>query len=325
VAISAEDSLIAVGDHVVHVYDDDVELVGAVSRFFARALRSGGVAVVVATPQHHAAIRAAITASGIDLDAAAVAPRYHALDARETLATFTDHGHVDGGRFASVIGHRIRTAAATGNAVYVFGEMVALLWDDGDVAGALALETMWNELATTLPFALYCAYPHGAVDGEDQLAAIKDVCDRHGEVLTPARYQSDDSSSAGGGDDERTAFFVPVPLAARAVRRFVAESLAAWDLGAVIDDASVVASELATNALVHADSPFRVQVVRGDSTVRISVHDASTTPPAPRDMISEATNGRGMGLVAQLSERIGIEIGADGKFVWAELALAPTP
>lgn len=318
-ALRADDDLIAVGDHVVHLYDDDGELIESVSRMLACALRSGDAAVAVATPAHLTALRSAIASTGIDLDDPAVASRYHPLDARASLTAFMHAGEVDGARFAEVIGGHISRAAEPGRAVFVFGEMVALLWDDDNVAGAIALEALWNDLAERLPFALYCAYRRGAVDGEEQLAAIKDICDHHGEVLTPARYLTDDAPAIAADTVERIEFFVPVPLAARAVRRFVAEALTAWDLAALVDDACIVASELATNALVHAGSPFHVHVMLRESSVRISVHDASTTAPAPREMVLEATNGRGMGLVTWLAGRSGSDIGAQGKVVWAEL------
>jgi len=304
----------------VHLYDDDGELVDSVSRMLASALRSGDAAVAVATPEHLTALRSAITSMGIDLDDPRIASRYHPLDASASMAAFMRGGEVDGARFATVIGDHISRAAADRRAVYVFGEMVALLWDDENVAGAIALEALWNELAERLPFALYCAYRHGAVAGAEQLASIKDICDHHGGVVTPARYLTEDAPAIAADAVERIEFFVPVPLAARAVRRFVADALTAWDLAALIDDACIIASELAANALVHAGSPFHVHVVLGESSVRISVHDASTAAPVPREMVLDATNGRGMGLVTWLAGRSGSDIGAQGKVVWAELS-----
>jgi hypothetical protein len=43
--------------------------------------------------------------------------------------------------------------------VRVFGEMVALLWADGDRNGALVLEELWNDLTRRMSFPLLCAYP----------------------------------------------------------------------------------------------------------------------------------------------------------------------
>jgi hypothetical protein len=60
--------------------------------------------------------------------------------------------------------------------------MVALLVSDGDVAGAMALEDHWNELAASHRFRLFCAYPSDAFDAADT-ASLTGVCNRHSHVL----------------------------------------------------------------------------------------------------------------------------------------------
>ena len=313
---------LAMGAHVVHLYADDRELVEAVGPMLARALLDGDAALAVATPQHLAAFRAAIVAAGVDLTDPFVASRYHALEARTCLATFMEGVLVDGDRFARSVGARVAIAAGAGRAVHVFGEMVGLLWDDGNIPAALEVEMLWNELAEQLQFALYCGYRHDTIAHDGDLAAVRDVCDLHSEVLTPARYRSDEIAPSMTTETRATAeMFVPVPLAARAVRRFVVETLTAWDLAPMADDACVVASELATNAFAHARSPFRVELSRTNGAVRVAVSDASTSLPVERDAREEATNGRGMALVSRLSTRSGFDIGVDGKVVWADLPM----
>jgi anti-sigma regulatory factor (Ser/Thr protein kinase) len=119
---------------------------------------------------------------------------------------------------------------------------------------------------------------------------------------------------------ECSQLFVPVPLAARAVRRFVSQTLDAWALGELDSDAMIVVSELASNALLHASCPFRVSIRRFESTVRIEVEDLSPEPPRRCDVAVDALGGRGVALVAALSTRWGTEKAPDGKVVWAELA-----
>jgi hypothetical protein len=68
--------------------------------------------------------------------------------------------------------------------------MVGILWDKGDVAGAMGLETLWNELRRTVPFALHCGYGLSAPDDRANLEAL---CRLHGAVLNTRR---DDADSA---------------------------------------------------------------------------------------------------------------------------------
>ena len=76
----------------------------------------------------------------------------------------------------------VARAAETGTPVHVFGEMVALLWDFGQINAAIEVEAMWNELAAQYSFALLCAYPAGSVRGDQHLDALAEVCRVHASV-----------------------------------------------------------------------------------------------------------------------------------------------
>ena len=99
----------------------------------------------------------------------------------------------------------------------------------------------------------------------------------------------------------------------------MAQVLDDWGYQNLIDDAVVVASELATNAVMHAQSSFTVSLAAGEEVVRISIRDASVLPPARRESSVLATSGRGLGLVAGIAAAWGTETVPGGKVVWAEL------
>ena len=82
----------------------------------------------------------------------------------------------------------------------------------------------------------------------------------------------------------------------------------------------MVVTELAANAVVHAQTSFTVTVSRpAGGTIRISVRDASVDPPRPRRPAPLDGSGRGLGLVAALTAVWGCDIVPGGKVVWAEL------
>jgi len=87
--------------------------------------------------------------------------------------------------------------------------------------------------------------------------------------------------------------------------------------------AAQVVSELATNALVHARTPFVVSVAVEDAIVRIAVTDwrPSVTPSRGRASRTTAT-GRGLALVDSLVLRWGVDTGDETKTVWCELPRA---
>jgi hypothetical protein len=231
------------------------------------------------------------------------------------------NGMPDRERFMAAIGSVITEAAAESRSVRAFGEMVALLWDDGNVAGAIALEALWNELAGSQEFSLYCAYPMASLAGNNDLAALHEVCAHHSSLVAPRSYGSlRPAPTPEPGSLERTELFLPVPLAVRVVRRFVAETLSAWGEDALADDLVVVASELATNAVAHASCAFRVTMRLSSTAVLIAVEDRSPTLPLRLDPPEDAGGGRGILLVSSLCANWGTQPGSSGKVVWGELA-----
>src|SRR5215213_4714962 len=62
-----------------------------------------------------------------------------------------------------------------------------------------------------------------------------------------------------------------------------------------------------------------------DGRVRISVKDRSKAPPTLRHYQADALTGRGLGVVAALSDSWGVSAAADGKVVWAEVAASADP
>jgi anti-sigma regulatory factor (Ser/Thr protein kinase) len=89
-------------------------------------------------------------------------------------------------------------------------------------------------------------------------------------------------------------------------------------------DAALLLSELATNAILHARSPFTVIVRFDGSSLRIEVGDGSRAEPRVRlHDTSDAPGGRGLMLIDTVAERWGILPTAKGKRVWFELPVPP--
>lgn len=307
-------------DHAVIFYDDDAELVTGVADFIVAGVGCDEPAIVVATAEHRGLIDETLVRLGLDLATARTTGRLVMLDAEATLSTFLRDGILDAAGFGSTVGTLIDSAAAGGRRVRVFGEMVALLWQGGNVAGALELEAMWNGLAMQRWFTLLCAYPLSVL-GDAPLDDVERVCDVHSSLTPPRSYISSNANApalrAEAGHASKV--FVCVPAAVPAVRRFVAKTLSDWGCSGVIADAVLVASELATNAVRHTQSPFRVTLDRTGASVRIAVEDLSRSYPALHRQSGDATWGRGVFIVDDVSRAWGTEPLPLGKVVWADL------
>jgi hypothetical protein len=163
-------------DHLVEFYETEEFLVATVADFLLPALCSGDSAIVVATPEHRDEFAAAIRAGGVDIDGAALEGRYQALDAAELLSRFMVDGAPDPDRFREV------ATSVIDREVRVYGEMVALLWADGDVTSTIALEDLWNELAADRSFSLFCGYPIQGFDVQSR-AVFEHICGQHSTVI----------------------------------------------------------------------------------------------------------------------------------------------
>ena len=112
----------------------------------------------------------------------------------------------------------------------------------------------------------------------------------------------------------------PVPAVAPQVRRRVRTVLNGWGVvTARIDDALLVLEELIANVLDHARTQFQLVVRLTGDVLHIAVRDRSASTPHLQPFDPHAARGRGLQLVAALSQRWGCEQHADGKTVWAEL------
>jgi anti-sigma regulatory factor (Ser/Thr protein kinase) len=131
---------------------------------------------------------------------------------------------------------------------------------------------------------------------------------------------------------DTTSRLPPALASAASARHLVRDALiqAGVDSWATVDTATLLISELVTNAVVHAHTPVEVHIAVRGPVVRIEAHDGSTTPPRLPHVDASSTSGRGLAMVDELATSWGSVVGPDGKTVWFELRdepadAAPTP
>jgi anti-sigma regulatory factor (Ser/Thr protein kinase) len=107
--------------------------------------------------------------------------------------------------------------------------------------------------------------------------------------------------------------FSSAPESAAAVRRFV-RRFAPDDVD--LDLVVLLATELATNALMHARTPFEVAIDVDDRQVRVGVRDTDPTLPNVVDRGERAVGGRGLRMVDTAARAWGVDPSGTGKRVW---------
>ena len=169
-------------EHIVQLFDTPESLGSGVAAFLARGLADEGKLLVVARPQHVAAIGEALRAAGYDVDALIASETLTILDARATLQRFM-RGLPDRELFEAHVADVVRRlAAGSAGQLHAYGEMVDLLAEDGSFSAIDMLEELWNELAATASFTLLCGYASSHFAAAHGGERLQTICRQHTRV-----------------------------------------------------------------------------------------------------------------------------------------------
>ena len=169
--------------HLMHVYENEGFFIQTVGVFLSTALRRNEAAILIATQEHRKNLETWFTADGLNVEEAKASGQFVCLDAQETLDQFMVDGAPDKARFFGVIGPIIEKADADWTKVRAFGEMVAVLWAEGNREGAIALEELWNQLGKIYSFTLLCAYPKMGFGSPCEAHAFSRACLAHSTII----------------------------------------------------------------------------------------------------------------------------------------------
>lgn len=185
---SSRERTAIVAEHIVCFYDRDADLLDRLQKYVGDAMKDGGSALVIGTPAHTHALEQRLCGSNVNLARAILEDRYIRFDAETTLARFMVRGWPDRALLRELLARPLRRAAAHGRRIFAFGEMVSLLCDRGEVAAAIDLERMWNDMLLEHPISLLCAYRKSAL-GNDfaSAAAAIGACHSHVSGLDDRR------------------------------------------------------------------------------------------------------------------------------------------
>ena len=167
-------------DHLLHIYEDDIELLKGVERFVTDGFKSNESVVIIATSAHLEALEKLL--KPFDLSALRLAEQYISLDAEEFLNKFMVNGWPDDALFAQSILKVLKRARRNGRRARAFGEMVALLWAQGHNGATVRLEHLWQELCKKENFPLLCSYPKTGFTDEAS-ASVQKICLAHSRMV----------------------------------------------------------------------------------------------------------------------------------------------
>ncbi|MFJ4685410.1 SpoIIE family protein phosphatase [Streptomyces sp. NPDC088789] len=157
--------------------------------------------------------------------------------------------------------------------------------------------------------------------------SLNESCDHILHTLLPSGGACDDvalllARTRGLPASSIATWDIPAdPALVAPIRKQVVERLDAWNLSAESFTTELVVSELVTNAIRYGAHPIRLRLIHDTDTLICEVSDTSHTAPHLRRARTWDEGGRGLLLVAQLTQRWGSRHTAEGKTIWAELGL----
>src|SRR3954463_10663779 len=180
-------------NHAVQFYESEAFLRETVAGFIGNGLVAGEPVIVIATEEHRDAFSTALAERGLDTAEAEASGDLVMLDACEALNSFMAGSTIDPERFETIIGGLIGRTARGRQQCRAYGEMVDVLWRDGNPAGAIRPEEVWDELAEHYTINLLCAYPMGNFYSESHAADFEHICRSHSHVFPAESISATDT------------------------------------------------------------------------------------------------------------------------------------
>ena len=180
--------------HTVHFYEHQSAFLDNLSDFVCKALGAGNALVLVITKAHQQGLNDRLEKTGLDFQLASSEDRFITLNAEKTLRQFMVEGWPDKTLLCELsepVLLRAKAAAQRSSGmVAVFGEMVALLSEQGKHEAAIHLEQLWDGLRRDHSLILRCAYPLACFVTESGHDPFHRICALHDHVIPSESYTS---------------------------------------------------------------------------------------------------------------------------------------
>src|SRR3954462_11546684 len=177
-------------DHIVQLYQDQKFLNRAVCRFAGSAIANGEGVILVPTAAHWEAFRPRLEAEGVDVKAAQGSGQLTVVDADELLPRFMKDSMPDAPVFLGLAADVIVNARGEGRFPKVrwWGEMVNVLWEQGNVAASMSLEDQFDRLAHHHEIAIFCSFVMDNFNSEVQTRMLPRLGQNHSHLIPVEDY-----------------------------------------------------------------------------------------------------------------------------------------
>ena len=180
---------IAPSDHVLQIYENDGVFLDALAGFVGGGINANDCCVVIATNKHLHALESRLQDYGIHIKDLVSEKRYIPLIAEEVLSRFMINGWPDEHLFNKTISSILKKDGGKQNIkIRAFGEMVAILWAQGNNGATVQLEHLWNQFCKQNDFCLFCAYPKSGFTNNIN-ESLDHICCAHSKMIAGTEKQ----------------------------------------------------------------------------------------------------------------------------------------
>jgi len=173
---------IAPCEHILQIYENDDAFLDVLLSFVGDGFRKNECVIVIASQGHLDLLEQRLVSIGISVETLKTIDRYIPLNAEETLSKFMVKGWPDETLFNQIVSSIIQKANTNGYIVRAFGEMVALLWEQGNYGATVQLEELWNKFCAKEAFSLFCAYPKAGFT-DSATNSVSHICEAHSKMI----------------------------------------------------------------------------------------------------------------------------------------------
>jgi hypothetical protein len=169
-------------NHLVQIYETDVIFMDSLEGYVVGGIQKGECVVVIATSIHLTELAARLQRKSYHVDILLAGNQYIQVDAEAALKQFMKGGWPDDALFLKFVTKLLASAREHERPVRAFGEMVALLWAQGNRDATIRLEELWTQFCNQEHFPIFCAYPRAGFS-QDTTASIMHICEAHSKVI----------------------------------------------------------------------------------------------------------------------------------------------
>lgn len=168
--------------HAVQLFDSDESLSAHVATFLHRGYLQGEQLRVIATSEHMAAIARHLGHLGCPVSDALANGRLRWMDAATTLQKLVPERRLDHTHLRALAREMAQPRDHAPAPTRMYGEMVDLLAERGDLRGAVDLEDAWNRVLASVETTLLCGYTSSHFGDPSTSAALREICQQHDDV-----------------------------------------------------------------------------------------------------------------------------------------------